>query len=412
MEKSKIIDQRLRQQYDYMIHNSLFYKQRLERGELPQKISGTKDLVQLSFTQKQDFREFYPYGFLASDKRNIVRYGESTGTSGKPTASYITKKDWEENLKYTVASYSEFFSEQDTAIICIPYELAFSAVDIDRALSRIGVTVIAAGALNKVCPWERTVQLIRDIKPTILVCSGTRAIRLFDMMESQGLKRKDIGLKYVFYVGEAVSLAKLKRMEDEWGIKLITAYGSTETNTLSLPCKAGYQHLNEERYYYEVLDLKTGQSVVKGEKGELVVTSLQNEAMPVLRYKTGDLVEIDRTLCGCGNRNKRIIHHGRIEDQINLNGKVLSKVEMENLIFHCSIPGFYYNYYKNRNGELVIQVEKSAHDKEVKNRLQDMMRIHLGIIPQVYLIDKIYFTEKMDSMLKPGKINNLLGGVR
>ncbi|WP_051685095.1 AMP-binding protein [Clostridium sp. KNHs205] len=407
-----MIDQLLRKQYDYMIHNSLFYKQRLERGELPDKISGAKELAQLPFTQKQDFREFYPFGFLASDKSKIVRYGESTGTSGKPTASYITKRDWEENLKYTVTSYSEFFSEQDTAIICIPYELAFSAIDIDRALSRIGVTVIAAGALNKVCPWERTVQLIKNIKPTILVCSGTRAIRLFDMMEAEGLERKDIGLKYVFYVGEAVSLAKVKRMEEIWGVKLITAYGSTETNTLSLPCKAGYQHLNEERYYCEVLELKTGQPAGQGEKGELVVTSLQNEAMPVFRYKTGDLVAIDRTLCECGNRNERIIHHGRIEDQINLNGNVLSKVEMENLIFHCSIPGFYYNYYQNGNRELVIEVEKSIHDKEVKNRLQDKMRIALGIIPQVHAIDKKCFTEKMDSVLKPGKINNLQGGVR
>lgn len=407
-----MIDRLLKQQYDYMVHNSLFYKQRLERGELPDRISGAKELAQLPFTHKQDFRDYYPFGFLASDKSKIVRYGESTGTSGKPTASYITKKDWEENLKYTVASYSEFFSAQDTAIICIPYELAFSAIDIDRALSRIGVTVIAAGALNKVCPWERTVRLIEEINPTILVCSGTRAIRLFDMMESEGLNCNDIGLKYVFYVGEAVSLEKVKKMEEEWGVKLITAYGSTETNTLSLPCKAGYQHLNEERYYCEVLDLESGQPVGQGEKGELVVTSLQNEAMPVLRYKTGDLVEVNCTLCECGNRNKRIIHHGRIEDQINLDGNLLSKAEMENLIFQCSIHGFYYNYYQNGNGELVIEVEKNIHDEDVKNRLQDKMRIEFGITPQVHAIEKKCFTKKIDSVLKPGKINNLQGGVR
>lgn len=407
-----MIERLLIKQYDYMIHNSLFYKQRLERGELPDKISGIKELVQLPFTHKQDFRDYYPFGFLASEKSKIVRYGETTGSSGTPTASYITKKDWEENLKYTVESYSKFFSAQDTAIICIPYELAFSAIDIDRALSRIGVTVIAAGALNKVCPWERTIQLIKDIKPTILVCSGTRAIRLFDMMESEGLDNNDIGLKYVFYVGEAVSLEKVKKMEEVWGVKLITAYGSTETNTLSLPCKAGYQHLNEARYYCEVLDLQNGQPVGQGEKGELVVTSLQNEAMPVLRYKTGDLVEVNRTLCECGNCNERIIHHGRIEDQINLNGNILSKVEMENLIFQCSIYGFYYNYYQNINGELVIEVEKNTYVEEVKNRLQEKMRVDFGIIPQVHAIEKKYFAEKMDSVLKPGKINNLQGGVR
>lgn len=104
-----MLDRLLKQQYDYMIHNSLFYKQRVERGELPDKINGAKELAQLPFTHKRDFRDYYPFGFLASDKSKIVRYGESTGTSGKPTASYITKKDWEENLKYTVASYSEFF---------------------------------------------------------------------------------------------------------------------------------------------------------------------------------------------------------------------------------------------------------------------------------------------------------------
>ena len=115
-----MIERLLIKQYDYMIHNSLFYKQRLERGELPDKISGIKELVQLPFTHKQDFRDYYPFGFLASEKSKIVRYGETTGSSGTPTASYITKKDWEENLKYTVESYSKFFSAQDTAIICIP----------------------------------------------------------------------------------------------------------------------------------------------------------------------------------------------------------------------------------------------------------------------------------------------------
>lgn len=407
-----MIDQLLKQQYDYMIHKSFFYKQRLKRGELPEKISGVKELGQLPFTYKQDFRDYYPLGFLATDKAKIVRYGETTGTTGNPTASFITKKDWENNLRYTVASYSEFFTPQDTAIICIPYELAFSAIDIDRALSQIGVTVIAAGALNEVCPWERTIQLIKDIKPTILVCSGTRAIRLFDMMESKGVNYDDIGLKYIFYVGETVAVEKAKKMEKVWGVKLITAYGSTETNTLSLPCKAGYQHLNEERYYCEILDLKTGQPVGQGERGELVVTSLQNEAMPILRYKTGDLVEINCTLCECGNRCKRIIHHGRIEDQININGKLLSKVDIEKMIFQCSIYGFYYNYYQKENGSIVIEVEKSIHDKEVKNKLRDKLYIECGIIPQVYTIEKRLFAEKMDSMLKPGRINHLQGGIR
>ncbi len=403
-------EQLLIKQYDYMIYHSPFYKKRLQHNEIPKSISKIKDIEKLPFTEKQDLRDLYPFGFLASNMDRVIRYGETTGTTGQPTAAYMTENDWKLNLMYTQKSYSTMFSKEDIAVISIPYELAFSAMDIDRALSNIGVTVVATGALNQVCPWERTVKIMLEIKPTILVCTATRAIRFFDMLDERKIAIEDIGLKYIFYVGEAASRAKVRKIEKQLGVKLVTAYGSTETNTLSLPCRYGFQHLNEERYYFEVLDIKTGLPVKEGEMGELVVTSLQNEAMPLLRYKTGDLVVADR--CQCGSETKIIYHNGRIGDLIHINGVSKSKVEMEELIFTSHIQGFYYNYFQDEDGTLIIEIESGPDNIGVEKQLEDTIQTVFGVTPKVYFVKKACFTNKIDTILKPGNVNTLKGGVR
>lgn len=152
-----------------------------------------------------------------------------------------------------------------------------------------------------------------------------RAIRLFDMLEKKTDYKAIKRIRYVLAVGESFSDNKADAIEKKYNVKIITAYGTTETNTLALPCKENHLHLNSERYYFELLSL--GNSLF-----ELIVTLLENEAFPLIRYKTEDVVEVLNSDCKL-NENKVIKHHGRLEELLNINNVIYSKVQLEKILF-------------------------------------------------------------------------------
>lgn len=395
----------LHRQLAHAYAHSPFYRKMQQTWDLPRQLAGLEDLSSLPFTTKEDLRDHYPVGFLAVPWRELSRYGESTGTSGRPTSSFITYEDWIRGNIWVEESFRHYFTSEDTAFIAIPYELTFASYDIDRAFEKRGVTVVATGALNQVCPFERLVQMMRELRPTCLVCTPTRALRLFDMLTEQGYDPREIGLEKLLYVGETCSPAKLRKIAEAWGVELITAYGSTETNSLALQCRAGAAHLSEGRYYFEFVDACSGQAVPAGEIGEIVLTSLRSQAMPLIRYRTGDLGVAHEKPCSCGSPRRTFQHLGRVSESLEVQGVTIRKLSLEEVILSAPGTGVYYAAGE-RNGRLEVCVEALPDsDSDVCRCVEDALSASFGVPAGVTPVPRRLLTAAMDRMLKPGSLS-------
>jgi phenylacetate-CoA ligase len=385
--------------------HSSFYRKQKAVGRLPDRLHCYEELAQLPFTTKEDLRNEYPLGFLAVPQAELSRYGESTGTSGRPTSSFITYEDWIRGNVWVEESFRHYFSSDDTAFIAIPYELTFASYDIDRALEQLGVTIVAAGTLNQICPFPRLVQMMRDLHPTCLVCTPTRALRLFDMLVDQGYNPLDVGLRKLLYVGETCSSAKLRKIAECWNIELITAYGSTETNSLALQCPLGRSHLSEGRYCFEIVDPETGVLQPAGVPGEIILTSLRSRAMPLIRYRTGDLGVVGEEPCACGSPRRTLQHLGRVMESLEVEGTNIGKLALEEVILSAEGTGVYYAAGE-RDGRLEICVEAllgagTSVCAEVQHAVYEAFGIRAAVKP----VPRRVLTAAMDRMLKPGSLS-------
>ena len=395
--------QELNAQLLYTLSRSPFYR---ERSALyPKRLADLAELANLPFTMKEDLRRGYPRELIAADESLIIRYGESTGTTGSPISSAITYRDWIRCNVAVQASVGHIFGVNDKVFVSIPYELAFASYDLDRALEAVGTTVVSTGALSSVCPIERVARMMVDVRPTGLICTPTRALRVFDTVKQAGHDPQGIGLRALLYVGETCSEAKLAKIRDLWGARLTTAYGATETNSLGLPCALGQLHLTEDRYIFEVIDVDSEQAVPDGAPGELVVTSIGVEALPLIRYRTGDEVIVSSIPCGCGSPRRTVRHYGRISERYSISGRHLNKLAVEQQILSTPGTGMYYAAGVEQN-ELVVrvQVEGGFPVEETLRNVEEGIAQTFSVPSQVGSASKELIMAAMDRMLKPGSL--------
>lgn len=386
-----------------IVKNVPYYKELREKGIFPDRVESLEEFAKIPFVTKEVLREQYPFGFLNGSMDRVVRYGESTGTSGKPTSSFMSKKDWEENIARVTLHLSNFFSKKDTVFIMIPFELAFSSVDMDKSLWNIGSCVVAIGVKNQVCSMERAAEMMVKVKPTALICSPTRAIRLYYLLKDKGYEPKSVGLKTILYIGETCSEAKLHKIKELWGVELTTIYGSTETNSIALPCEHNCSHLVEDRGYFELINPENGEFVK--EEGELVITTLRQEAFPLIRYRTGDYVRIEDKPCACGLNFRVIKHMGRCSDRNEINGHLFTKNDLENTVLSIKGTGCNFLQYV-KDGELYIAVDIIEEEKEqVKRQIMEKLQDKYQITSNVYELNRKSYFEIVDSSLKPGSVD-------
>ncbi|MGH3900180.1 MAG: phenylacetate--CoA ligase family protein [Pseudonocardiaceae bacterium] len=393
----------LNAQLDHAAAESPHYR-RLLAGRVTQPLDKLDDIAALPFTTKTDLRAGYPFEFLAVPRSRLCRYGESTGTTGAPTSAAITLADWIRGNVWVERALSHHFGPGDVVFIAIPYELAFASYDVDRAFETVGATVVAVGALTQVCPFERTAQMMVTAKPSGLVCTPSRALRLFDLITAQGGDPHEVGLSTLLYIGETCSAAKLDKIARLWGVGLTTAYGSTETNSLGLPCADGGLHLTEDRHLFEIIDPLTGSPLPGAGSGELVLTSLRSEAMPLIRYRTGDLVTISDQPCICGSPRRLVHHQGRVSERIVVGGVTIEKLDLEQLVLSTSGTGLYYAAGEV-DGRLVVRVEcVGSAAAEVCTVISNRIRAAYPVQVDVSPVPRAVIMAAMDRMLKPGSL--------
>jgi phenylacetate-CoA ligase len=291
------------------------------------------DLADVDLTTKADLRSAYPFGLLAVDRERLATYHESSGTGGAPTSSYYTEEDWDDLAERYARKWVGIRAD-DTLLVRTPYALMVTGHLAQAAARRCGATVVPCDNRSLAMPYARVVRVLHDLDVTLTWSLPTETLLWAAAARQAGLEPgRDFGrLRALFVGGEPLSPARRARIEDIWRVPVVEEYGSTETGSLAGQCPQGRMHLWADRAVFEVYDPRTGRVVPAG-RGELVVTPLYREAMPLVRYNIADEVEVSYQACDCGWHLPTVRVLGRSAFGYPVAGAVVTQARLEELVF-------------------------------------------------------------------------------
>lgn len=329
---------------------SSFYKDRIDEPKHWDYAAWKR----LPLTTKTDLRQNYPLGLLAEPMHRVASYHESSGTSGDPTATLFSERDWDDIVTRFTRSQINL-GAHDVVFIKTPYSLVTTAHQMERAARLVGATVVPADNRSRNMPYAKVVRLLQRLPITVCWCLPTEAILWASAAEAVGLNPKTDfpHLRAFFVAGEPLTEAKRRRISELWGgVRVVQDYGSTETGSLAGECSAGRLHFWADRVFAEVIQTSSGTAQLTGE-GTLVVTPLYREAMPLVRYHTEDVVRLSHGTCTCGWSLPTIQVLGRASDR---QSQELSARDLEDVVY--GLPAaFDIRFWRARMTELGIQLE-------------------------------------------------------
>lgn len=342
-----------------------FYKEKYDKANFhPSMLKSLKDITKIPFTEKIDLRENYPYGLLAVPTSKLKRIHASSGTSGKPTVVCYTENDmniWTDCCARVCAMAG--LTDQDIVQISFGYGLFTGALGMHQGCERLGAAVIPASSGNT----ERQVMLLKDLKATALVSTPSYALHIAEVAEGLGYDtKKDFNLKYGLFGSEASSCAMHEEISRKLNIFTTDNYGLSEIigPGVSGECqKKSGMHINEDHFYPEIVNRDTLEPAEEGEYGELVLTTLTKEGMPVIRYRTKDVCSLNYSPCSCGRTTVRMSKiEGRTDDMLIIRGVNVFPSQIESVLMNMPEIGNQYNIIVSREGtmdRLEVQVEVS-----------------------------------------------------
>lgn len=340
------------------------YKDKLDKaGVKPQDINSLEDLTKLPFTTKQDLRDNYPFNLFAVPMSEVVRIHSSSGTTGKPTVVGYTKKDidmWSELMAR--ALYSCGATKNSVIQVSYGYGLFTGGLGAHYGAERLGASVIPTSGGNT----KRQIMLMQDFGTTVLTCTPSYALFMYEIMEEMNVKPSDLKLKIGVFGAEPWSESMRREIESKLKIDAYDIYGLSEIIgpgvAIECQCKCGL-HIAEDHFIPEIINPDTGEVIKDGSQGELVITSLTKEAFPIIRYRTHDLTSLQTEVCECGRthvRMKKVL--GRSDDMVIIRGVNVFPSMVESVLLN--IPGVepHYLLIAERKGtldQLEVQVEVS-----------------------------------------------------
>lgn len=358
--------ERLKKIVAYCYEKVPFYKQALDNVAIkPQDITSLEDIAKIPFTLKTDLRDNYPYGLLAVDMDDIVRIHASSGTSGKPTVVAYTQGDldmWSDCMARLIVAAGG--SKKDIVQISFGYGLFTGALGLHQGWEKIGATVVPASSGNT----ERQIMLMKDLNVTALVATPSYGLYISECMQQLGLSKDDFKLRIGLFGSEASSPEMHRELQDKLGLFPTDNYGLSEIVGPGVSgecqCKCG-MHINEDHFYPEIVDRDTLQPLPYGQWGELVITTLTKEGLPMLRYRTKDITRLIPDKCECGRTLVRMDRiQGRSDDMLIIRGVN---------VFPSQIEGVLMNIAEVGGGNYEIIVTRAGHvDKiEIKVEVKD-----------------------------------------
>ncbi len=381
------------------IYNQVpFYKKKLdEKGIKPEDIKSLEDLKRLPFTIKTDLRDNYPFGLCAAQMPDeIVRIHASSGTTGKPITGPYTKGDmeqWAECMARTL--WSAGVRPNDVAQNSYGMGLFTGGLGFLQGADKIGCAVVPAGPGMT----ERQIMLMKDFGTTALFCTPSYALTISEKAKELGVDIRNLPLRIGAFGAEPWSDEMRQEIEKRLGIKAHEAYGLTELMGpgVAFSCSAYNLHINEDHILPEIIDPDTGKPLPLGTEGELVLTSLQREAMPMIRYRTKDITTLRREKCACGRtlitmeRVKR-----RSDDMKIVNGVNIFPSQIESVIMESQKVEPFYQIILRKKGYLdtmIVEVEarKEIYEagkkvEETEKMLAKRIKDIIGIGAQVIIV--------------------------
>ncbi|WP_293026956.1 phenylacetate--CoA ligase PaaK [Natronococcus sp.] len=356
---------RLRETVRNAYENVDYYREELEKaGVTPEDIETVDDVTKLPFTTKEDFRDEYPDGLFAVDDDEIIRIHASSGTTGKPKIVAYTKDDlevWSEVVTRSLAAAG--VEAGDTVQNAYGYGLFTGGLGLHYGVEELGATVIPIGGGNT----QRQVEMLQDLESDAIACTPSYALYLAETAQEMGIDIKELSLSTVIFGAEPCTDPMREEIEERLDVNGIDIYGLSEIigPGVSNECYEAQDglHIWEDRFFPEVVDPKTGEPLPEGEEGELVLTTLSKEALPVLRYRTGDLTSLTYETCECGRTMARMDNvTGRADDLIIVRGVNFYPSEVEDVVLEFDEVAPYYRLDLDRVDnldtlEITIEVE-------------------------------------------------------
>ncbi|HWQ92598.1 MAG TPA: phenylacetate--CoA ligase [Clostridia bacterium] len=303
----------VRRAYD---HVQLFRQRMGERNLTPDDIRSLEDIASLPFTVKADLRETYPFGLFASPMKDVVRLHASSGTTGKPIVVAYTQEDvqvWATVMRRSFAACG--LHEGDIIQNAYGYGLFTGGLGAHYGAEALGATVIPISGGNT----QRQLMVMRDFGVTAICCTPSYFLHLIDQADTEGINLKSLPLRVGVFGAEPWTESMRRRIEADSGIKAYDIYGLSEIIgpgvAMECQCQAG-PHIFEDHFYPEIIDPKTGKPLPDEEEGELVLTTLSKNAMPMIRYRTRDITALTAETCECGRTMRRIKRISRRSDDM------------------------------------------------------------------------------------------------
>ncbi len=396
----KLQTKRLRSTVKYAYENSPFYRRKFtEKGLRPDSIRTIDDLRKIPFTSKSDFRDNYPLGLLASPLADVVRLHVSSGTTGDPTVVAYTRNDlevWSECAARCLTMTG--VSKRDIFQVILGYGLFTGGLGFHYGAEKIGATVVPSSTGNT----QRQIKLMHDLKVPAFTSIPSYALHLAEAAKNAGVDpAKDLKIRSISCGAEVWSENTRKRIQKEFGCRVFNSYGLSEMcgPGVAFECfKQVGMHLWNDYFLAEIVDPITGEQAGIEEDGELVLTTLTKEAMPLLRYRTRDLTRLLGGKCDCGRAHQRIGWiRGRCDDMLKIRGVNVFPSQIESAIMGLEGVGNNYQILLSNKAfldEITVNVEAEKYVwdkgdaalKNIRERLRSGIESMIGLKAQVTLL--------------------------
>ena len=379
-----------------------FYTVKMDqRGVKPEHIKELSDITKLPFTTKDELRG-NPWALLACDKKDVSVITVSTGTTGGEEI-YVPNTWRDYTLNDTTPRYPKLFpiDPGDICVDALPYEMSSSGLSFHKIfMDACLATVFNAGKGGAYSSPEKTVKVLMDLRPNVIITTPSWAVSVAEAAEEAGFNLSTLPLKKMWLTGEGCSDSFRKRIENIYGTRANTYYGSLECGGIGIECDAhdGY-HIMQAHVIVEIVDPQTDEPLEPGEIGEIVVTNTLRYDTPLIRYRTRDLGYIDSTPCSCGVSAPKLYLRGRVVDQMNIRGASLSPFYLEEVLMQNPEVGNWYQFVLKRNDPNYFKVRAELAKgvtaaPGLAEKIASKMEFTVGVPCIVELVDKMPRTSK------------------
>ena len=398
-EIERIQLERLKRQVDYCINNVPFYADRLGKlGITGDKIKTLSDIQYIPFTTKADLRDNYPYGLFAVPMKKIVRIHASSGTTGNPTVVGYTRNDlnnWSDCVARLCAAVG--VNDEDVAQISFGYGLFTGALGLHYGLEKLGCAVIPISSGNT----QKQAKILKDFGTTVLISTPSYAMYMSEVAHDMGISNDDLKLRIGLFGSEGCTNELRDKIEKGFGLFSTDNYGMSELMGPGVAGECEYRcglHFAEDHFLPEIINAETGSVLGEGEKGELVITTLTKEGIPLLRYRTKDITSITYEPCKCGRTHARMDKvRGRTDDMLKIRGVNVFPSQIESVM--ANIDGISPHYElvltrSNYTDHLEVRIELIDADlldnfgqlEALQKNAVDKLKTVLGIAAKVTLV--------------------------